>query len=63
LQTKGADLFGVRLSEWLAKELVILGMRPDPEPLNSVRDWHAKGTVMNTDPDAAETSAMHGFES
>ncbi len=38
-------------------------MRPDPEPLNSVWDWHAKGTVMNTDPDAAEAPAIHGFES
>ncbi|MDI3466963.1 MAG: hypothetical protein OJF50_005784 [Nitrospira sp.] len=51
------------MSEWLAKEFVILGMRSDPEPLHSFRHWNAKGAVMNTDPDAAETSAMYGFES
>jgi hypothetical protein len=60
---KDADLFGVRLSEWLAKTPIILGMRPDPEPLNSVWDWHTKGTVMHADPDATEASAVHGFES
>ena len=47
---------------WLAKELIIRGMRPDPEPLNSVWDWHAKRTVMNTYPDAAEAPAIHGFK-
>jgi len=51
------------LSKWLAKELVILGVRSDPEPLHSLWNWNAKGTVMNTDPDAAEASAMYGFES
>jgi hypothetical protein len=49
--------------EWLAKELVILSVRSDPEPLHSLWDWNAKGTVMNSDPDAAEASAMYGFES
>jgi hypothetical protein len=38
-------------------------MRPDPEPLNSVWDWYAKGAVMNTNPDAAEAPAMYRFES
>lgn len=62
-QRKGADLYGVRLSEWLAKEFVILGMRSDPEPLDSLWNWNAKGAVMSTDPDAAEAPAMYGFES
>jgi hypothetical protein len=38
-------------------------MRPDPEPLNSVWHGHAKGTVMNTNPDAAEAPAIYRFES
>lgn len=62
-QGKGADLSGVRSSEWLAKELVILGVRSDPEPLHSLWHWNAEGEVMNPDPDAAEASAMYGFES
>ena len=37
-------------------------MWPDPKPLHSLGDWHAKGTVMNTDPDAAEAPTMHGFK-
>jgi hypothetical protein len=62
-QRNGTDLFGVRLSEWLAKEFVILGMRSDPEPLDSLWNWNAKSAVMNTDPDATEASAMYAFES
>jgi hypothetical protein len=52
------------LDKWLfGKKLVIFGMRPDPKPLNTLWDWHAKGPVINSDPDAAEAPAMHGFES
>ena len=59
----GTDLFGPRFVKWLSKKLVIFGMRPDPKPLNAFWYWNAKGPVMNSDPDAAEAPAMHGFES
>jgi hypothetical protein len=49
-------------TRWLAEELVIFGMRPNPEPLNSLRNWHTKGAVMDANSDATKASAMHGFE-
>ena len=34
---------------WSADQLVVLGMRPDPEPDDSIRGLGAKGAMMNAD--------------
>jgi hypothetical protein len=53
----------VRAIRVLAKTPIVLGMSPDPEPLNSIRNWYARGALLHTNADATEASAVHGFES
>ena len=38
----------VRSSKGLADQLVVLGVRPDPEPHDAICRFHAHGAVMNS---------------